>query len=64
MQRLSRGRMKGESDAGREGEREGEGGEGLGTRIVFHLCVVDVLINSVRFSFWRPHGVFHADSGR
>lgn len=34
-----------------------------GTSVIFHLCVVDVLINSVRFSFWRLHGVFHADSG-
>ena len=31
------------------------------TGIVFQLCVVDVLINSVRFSFWRPHGVLQAD---
>lgn len=36
---------------------------GCMTSVVFHLCVVDVLINSVRFSFWRLHGVFHADSG-
>lgn len=33
------------------------------TGIVFHLCVVDVLIKRVRFSFWRQHGVLHADSG-
>lgn len=46
------------SDRGRE-ERE----EGDVSRIVFHLCVVDVLIDSVRFSFCRLHGVFHADSG-
>lgn len=31
---------------------------GCMTSVVFHLCVVDVLINSVRFSFWRLHGVF------
>lgn len=35
---------------------------GCMTSVVFHLCVVDVLINSVRFSFWRLHGVLHADS--
>ena len=65
-----------QSDALRErteGEREAEekvtrgeerrSKEGDVTRIVFHLCVVDVLINSVRFSFCRLHGVFHADSG-
>lgn len=52
-------RKKGaESDGGREGEEE----EGDVRRIGFHLCVVDVLINSVRFSFCRPHGVFHSDS--
>lgn len=35
--------------------------EGDVSRIVFHLCIVDVLIDSVRFSFCRLHGVFHAD---
>lgn len=46
-----------ESDRGREKKEEGDV-----SRIVFHLCVVDVLIDSVRFSFCRQHGVFHADS--
>lgn len=48
----------------REEEEKEQGArvEGRGGRIVFHLCVVDVLINSVRFSFWRPCGVLHADS--
>lgn len=54
-------RSGGESDAERERVRRRGGGSM--TSIVFHLCVVDVLINSVRFSFWRLHGVFHADSG-
>lgn len=52
-------RSSGESDRRRGRRKEYEGDV---SRIVFHLCVVDVLINSVRFSFWRPHGVFHTDS--
>lgn len=55
---VQRERKKGaESDRGREKKEEGDV-----CRIVFHLCVVDVLIDSVRFSFCRQHGVFHADS--
>lgn len=42
-------------------EKEKE--EGDVSRIVFRPCIVDVLIDSVRFSFSRLHGVFHADSG-
>lgn len=41
-------------------EKEEE--EGDVSRIVFRLCLVDVLIDSVRFSFYRLHGVLHADS--
>lgn len=33
-----------------------------GWRFIFHACVVDVLINSVRFAFWRPHGLLQTDS--
>lgn len=53
----------GEREGGRWRRRKGGGGGG-GSRIIFHLCAVDVLINSVRFSFWRPCGVLHADSRR
>lgn len=58
-----RGRREGGESGRRRERRRKKEYEGDVSRIVFHLCVVDVLINSVRFSFWRPHGVFHADSG-
>lgn len=34
-----------------------------GVGAALHPCTVDVLIDSVRFSFCARHGVFHADSG-
>lgn len=54
--------MRSERKKGVDSDRGGEGREGDVSGIVFHLCVVDVLIESVRFSFCRLHGVFHADS--
>lgn len=57
-----RGRAEGDAEEKVMQRKRGEG-DGSMTRVVFHLCVVDVLINTVRFSFRRPHGVLQRDSG-